>query len=89
MSLRWNEIGRRGIDAIAGSEHLRQLQFLDFDGNQIPDPTIRPGGIDLTGLVLDMNIDVLNGELRQTYGDLPWLTYEATLIGDWPPDRDI
>ena len=89
LSLAWNHIGKPGLEAIAAAGQLAQLQFLRFNDNAAPDPTIRAAGVDETGAVLDIEVPDLGRELRETHGDLPWLTYAPDNQLDWPPDRDL
>ena len=85
-SLRWlnlsmNRIELAGLRAIAASPHLKQLAYLGFSGNLVPDPTPVPWH-DYDGSVVGHDMPSLGQALDQEFGPLPWLQ-----LYDWPPNR--
>ena len=82
--LRWldlglNRIGAAGLEALAASPNLPQLEWLGFRVNAVGDPT--PQHAD----EYDADSAVAR-ELQARYGPRPWLS--AHRRPEWPPGRD-
>lgn len=74
LDLRDNRIGRVGLNAIASSPYLRNLQVLAFAGNLIEDPCPVP-----VGAPPDERWDTgeIHAALVEKHGALPWLVRRA------------
>lgn len=81
LNLSFNEgLTQRALEHIAQSSHLKQLQFLGFDGNGAEDPKdeVHKDG----DVIVYAGVSPLGSELEQKFGTLPWL--------HWPePFADI
>jgi uncharacterized protein (TIGR02996 family) len=84
LSLVYNKVSFRGAKALAESQHLRKLSYVNLAGNPV-DPCEQ---VDLDqGIVINRYLPKEGQELEQRYGYVPWLHREARSIDDMPPDR--
>ncbi len=86
LSLSQNHIGRAGVEALAASPWLAELDVLYLSRNPC-DPVPRPGGRDLDGRVTAIDRPELANELVARYGARPWLANPAN-PDTWPLPRD-
>lgn len=62
-------LGESVLHAIA--EHLTELRYLDFSGNAV-NPHLQEG-VDWGGALVHVSVDPIVHELRERYGDRPWI----------------
>jgi uncharacterized protein (TIGR02996 family) len=79
LDIRSNKIGRAGLEALAASQRLPKLGYVDFAWNATDDPTPRHAD------EYDYDSDVAK-ELQARYGPRRWLS--SAPRAQWPPSRD-
>ena len=91
LGLQANDLGADGIDAIAGSKHLKNLIYVELGGNRVPSP-IESYGVDgMTGLVVHQgaSLEAEGQTLEAKYGRLAWLHAPSQLTRYPPDDADF
>ncbi|HST83774.1 MAG TPA: TIGR02996 domain-containing protein, partial [Kineosporiaceae bacterium] len=86
LGLGRNGIGQAGVDALAASPWLADLDVLDLSLNPC-DPTPKPGGYDLDGRAVAIDRPTLADELVARHGPRPWLANPENPDA-WPLPRD-
>ena len=87
IALRWlaldhDDVGAAGVEALAASPYLREVEYLSLTGN--PSDTTPSVYSDDGRYWSDR--PVLAGELEARHGQRPWMS--ARDPENWPPDRD-
>lgn len=84
LSLRENEIGMAGMEALVKSPYLKQLKYTNFGGNPV-DPCEELG---IDGEVVVATWMPEAGQiLENQFGYIPWLHREGETISDYHPSR--
>lgn len=86
LSLAGNRIARPGVEALAASRPLRELDVLDLSNNPC-DPVPRPGAYELDGTVTAVDNLEIAEELSRAHGFPRWLRVPDNLDA-WPLSRD-
>ena len=81
-----NKIGTTGLEAIASSPYLRGLRFVNFVGNEAPDPTEEYGNEG--EWIVSTSETELGRELEERHGYLAWLHWPSLFrqAGGLDPD---
>lgn len=85
LDLSNNRIGAPGLDALAASPALRQVDFVDLMGNPCGDP-VDHAIFDGSELV-DAHPTPLGAALEDVHGPIAWLHAPLRHPRHWPPER--
>lgn len=84
LSLMLNNFSMTGIESLAKSTSLEQVQYINFYGNEV-DPTEEL--VVEQGVITQYLLPAEGKFLEENYGPIRWLHVEAELESDYPPDR--
>ncbi|MEO8841905.1 MAG: leucine-rich repeat domain-containing protein [Kofleriaceae bacterium] len=91
LGLTSNDIGPRGLEALAASKRMPELIHVELDGNRIESPFETFGIDEMTGLVNRQGINLPDAgkQLEAKYGPLAWLHGPSQLARFPPDDSDL